>query len=81
VIDDDRAREIASYWHSPSPHDDQITRLSHGMEVTDWPRLHQQVNREYVQAELKRDPVAVEELLALREWIEDIVPTLWERPV
>lgn len=81
MISDAQAREIASNWHSPSPHDDQITRLSHGMEVTDWTRLHEQVNREYVKAELRRDRDAVEELLALRGWIEDIVPTLWVRPV
>lgn len=75
MIDDDRAREIASYWHSPSPHSDQITRLSHGMEVTDWPRLHDQVYREIMAA-----PEPLDELYELQEWIEDAHPTLWKRP-
>lgn len=31
MIDDERAREIAREWHSPSPHDRAITALSHGL--------------------------------------------------
>lgn len=30
-ISDERAREIAREWHSPSPHDRAITALSHGV--------------------------------------------------
>lgn len=33
-ITDERAREIAREWHSPSPHDRAITALSHGFA---WP--------------------------------------------
>ncbi len=75
MIDEARAREIAAEWHSPSPHSDQISRLSHGMPVTDWPRLHDQVAREVMEA-----PEPIDRLYELLEWIEDAHPTLWKRP-
>jgi hypothetical protein len=79
VIDEAKAREIASHWHSPSPHDDQINRLSHGLTVTDWERLHDQVMRclgeiDPVPMEKPHPALEVHELL---DWIEDAYPALW----
>jgi hypothetical protein len=45
------------------------------MEVTDWPRLHDQVAREMMEA-----PEPIDRLYDLLEWIEDAHPTLWRRP-
>lgn len=38
-IPDDVAKAIAAFYHSPSLMDEQITRVSHGIEVTDYDDL------------------------------------------
>lgn len=70
-VSDERAREIASWWHSPSVHDDQITRLSHGLPVTDWARLDEQVRRNLGSPMRGGERAPLVELL---KWIADNTP-------
>lgn len=72
MISNDEAREIASHWHSPSPHSDQITRVSHELPVTDWPRLHAQIEYE-MGKEITTDDWW--ELRSLLEWVEASAPS------
>lgn len=60
-----RAQEIAAQYHSPSPHDDQIARLSHGMFIEDWERLQAQVVRTIAEIH----PGDTNELHDLLEWV------------
>lgn len=74
MIDTSQAREIASHWHSPSPHDHNITALSHGVD-DQWTAsgLTSEVARELSSVlskpESYDDPIACrDELRLLLEW-------------
>lgn len=57
------ARTIASFWHSPSRRDREITRLSHTGKVEDWIEL-----RDLVEYNIEHNPEDVE-LPALLAWV------------
>lgn len=64
-ISDSVAKAIAALYHSPSPHDAQITRVSHGIMVTDYDELVDQLTR----AQAAEDsPEHLRMLGALRTW-------------
>lgn len=64
MITDERAREIAVLWHSPAPRDAQLSRLSHGMEITSWMELAVIVQR--LIWEFEEDDDGLRELM---EWV------------
>ncbi|OLF08568.1 hypothetical protein [Actinophytocola xanthii] len=73
VITDDAAQTIASWWHSPAPIDEQVTRLSHGLEF-DARGLLTRVDTliRDTSADADRHP----DLVVLRRWVLDRLPHL-----
>lgn len=67
TISDAQARRIASYWHSPSPRDRNITAVSHGLNPPDGEKgLIAELRRELVAT--GHDPGAYRELAQLLAW-------------
>lgn len=72
LITDDVAQTIASWFHSPAAKDEQITRLSHGLEI-DPRELLARVDQLMKSVEFRASDV-LPELDALRAWTWTRVP-------
>lgn len=73
VISDDAAQTIASWWHSPAPIDEQVTRLSHGLEF-DARGLLTRVDT--LIRDTRTDADRHPDLVVLRRWVLDRLPHL-----